>query len=133
MPATESSINALIDLATRYVAALNALDNDAFLNCFRANCVVRDPYGLSIYHGGDELRQYIRTMIDTWRQYTLTPQTFIAGGKDRVVFGWVVNAVAQDGQPVEFEGITVLTIKEGLIDGLESYYDARAMFAQLHP
>lgn len=132
MPAPNTPNIQPAEMATRYIAALNALDREAFLSLFRANCVVRDPYGLSIYHGGDELRQYVQTMLDTWRHYTLTPGPLITGGVDRVVFGWGVNATAQDGRTVEFEGITVLTINEGLIDGLESYYDAHAMFAQIH-
>lgn len=121
----------LTALLARYVAALNALDTDAFLICFSMNCVVRDPYGMSIYHGGDELRQYMATVTETWQSFHLTPGDTYLGGDDRIVFAWAVTAIARGGRSAAFEGITVLTIKAGLIDGLESYYDAQAMFAQI--
>ncbi|MBN2469396.1 MAG: nuclear transport factor 2 family protein [Anaerolineae bacterium] len=125
------SHSTLAALAQRYIAALNALDTDAFLTCFSINCVVRDPYGVSIYHGGDELRQYMLTMTRTWQALQLAPGAIYYGGDDRVVFSWAVQATAWNGRAAVFEGITVLTVKQDLIDGLESYYDAQVMFAQI--
>lgn len=131
MASSTNARNRLAAVLERYVAALNALDSEAFLTCFSMNCVVRDPYGMSIYSGGDELRQYMQTLTQTWKSFALTPGVTYYAGHDRVAFTWAVLATARNGRPAAFEGITVLTVKQGLIDGLESYYDAQVMFAQI--
>lgn len=42
---TEANNRAVLDTALRaYVGALNALDEAAFIACFRDNCLLRDPY-----------------------------------------------------------------------------------------
>ena len=108
----------------RYVAALSALDEQAFLSCFRNNCVVRDPYGISIYRGGDELRQYFQTLKDTWQAFTITPGQVYYGGHERIVFLWVADATAKNGKSVRYEGVNVLTLEGDLIDELESAFES---------
>ena len=123
---------AILDNAvTSYIAALNALNEDQFLVCFRSNCVVRDPYGVSLYEGEDGLRLYFHTMQSTWATFEITPRTLYYGGRERVVFVWEVSAKAHNGKPVRYEGINVLTLEGALIDGLEAYWDAPAMFEQI--
>jgi ketosteroid isomerase-like protein len=128
----EPEKKATLDAAvSKYVAALNALDADRFVACFRKNCVVRDPYGISIYQGQTELRQYFQTMQDTWQAFELRPGHVFYGGRERVVFTWTAFATARNGKSARYNGINVLTLEGELIDGLEAYWDAPAMFAQI--
>jgi ketosteroid isomerase-like protein len=123
---------AALDAAlARYVAALGALDEKKFLACFRSNCVVRDPYGVSIYEGADGLRQLFATLADTWQSYTVRPGQVYYGGSERIVFTWEVEATARNGKAARFGGISVMTLEKELIDGLEAYWDAPAMFDQI--
>ena len=114
-----------------YTAALNALSEEQFLACFRSNCVVRDPFGVSLYEGEDGLRLYFHTMQSTWAQFQITPLTRYYGGRERVVFSWEVRATAHNGKQAHYDGIIVLTLEGDLIDGLEAYWDAPAMFEQI--
>jgi ketosteroid isomerase-like protein len=128
----EPEKQAVLDAAIkRYVAAMNALDEQQFLSCFRNNCVIRDPYGASIYQGGDELRHYFQTMRDTWQRFELRAGRIYYGGDERAVFSWEVSATAKNGKTAQFDGIIVMTLEGPLIDGLESYWDAPAMFEQI--
>ncbi len=121
----------LDEAVEEYVAALNDLDAGRFLACFRGNCLVRDPHGSSIYRGTDELHQYIDTMRNTWSSFQLAPGRRYYGGSGRVAFTWEASATAHNGKTATFDGITVLTLESGLIDGLEAYWDAPAMFEQI--
>jgi limonene-1,2-epoxide hydrolase len=114
-----------------FVAALNALDEARFLAIFRANCVVRDPYGVSLYEGVDGLRMYFHTMHSTWQAFEMRPLRVHYGGRERVVFTWEVTATARNGKQVQFDGVNVMTLEGELIDGLESYWDAVSMFEQI--
>ena len=114
-----------------YIAALNALNEEQFLACFRANCLVRDPFGVSLYEGEDGLRLYFHTMHSTWARFEMTPLKLFYGGSERVVFGWEVSATAHNGKQALFDGINVITLEGTLIDGLESYWDAPVMFEQI--
>lgn len=123
---------AILDNAVaNYAAALNALNEDQFLACFRGNCVVRDPFGVSLYEGEDGLRLYFHTMQSTWAQFEITPLKLYYGGRERVVFGWEATATAHNGKQAHYDGINVMTLEGTLIDGLESYWDAPAMFEQI--
>jgi hypothetical protein len=123
---------AVLDNAVaNYTTALNALSEDQFLACFRSNCVVRDPFGVSLYEGEDGLRLYFHTMQSTWAEFQITPVKLFYGGRERVVFAWEAIATAHNGKQVRFDGINVLTLEGTLIDGLESYWDAPAMFEQI--
>ncbi len=123
---------AVLDAALQcYVSALNALDAERFLACFRSNCVVRDPYGVSLYEGQDGLRQYFSTMAETWQRFEMKPGRVYYGGPERLVFTWQVSAQARNGKTARFEGVNVMTLEGALIDGLEAYWDAPAMFEQI--
>ncbi|MFC1959875.1 nuclear transport factor 2 family protein [Chloroflexota bacterium] len=128
---TEQEQTVLDGALASYVAAMNALESDHFLSLFRRNCVVRDPYGMSIYRGVAELRQYCETRAATWASFMLTPAATYYGGHERIVFAWAARATAQNGKTVTYDGITVLTLEGELIDGLEAYWDAASMFEQI--
>lgn len=128
----EPEVKATLDAAlARYVAAMNALDEDQFLSGFRSNCVVRDPYGMSLYEGENGLHQLFATLLDTWQAYTLMPGKIYYGGLERIVFTWTAQATAHNGKTASFEGIGVMTLEGDLVDGLEVYWDAPAMFEQI--
>ncbi len=128
---TPENKSGLDQAVARYVAALNALDEARFLAIFRANCVVRDPYGASLYEGEDGLRMYFHTMQSTWKTFELRPLKVHYGGQERVVFTWEVTATARNGKQAHFDGVNVMTLEGDLIDGLEAYWDAAAMFEQI--
>ncbi|GEM_PF-2201556 len=132
MAHVDSEQKAVLDAAMqRYLAALNEMDEDRFLACFRHNCVVRDPYGLSLYEGEIGLRQYFDTLSDTWQAYQMTPGKVYYAGPERIVFTWEVTATARNGKTAQFDGVNVLTLEGDLIDGLEAYWDAPAMYEQI--
>ncbi len=110
---------------------MNALDEARFLSGFRSNCVVRDPFGLSLYEGEDGLHQLFATLLDTWQAYAITPGKTYYGGPERIVFTWAAQATARNGKTAVFDGISVMTLEGDLIDGLEAYWDALAMFEQI--
>lgn len=128
----EAKDRAALDAAMeRYLGALNALDETQFVACFRENCLLRDPYGVILYEGHNGVHDYFRTMRDTWQTFHIQPGRVYYGGSERVAFTWEVTATAHNGKSAHFDGIAVMTLEGLLIDGLESYWDAAAMFEQI--
>lgn len=70
-------------------------------------------------------------MVDTWQAFHLEPGRTYYGWPERIVFAWEVTATAHNGKQARYDGITVLEVEGSLIDGLESYWDAAAMFEQI--
>lgn len=129
---TEAKDKAVLDAALqRYLSALNALNEEQFMACFRENCIVRDPYGSLLYEGQDGLHNYFRTLADTWQAYIVKIGNVYYGGRERIVFPWEVEAVARSGKSARFDGVSVITLEGDLIDGLEGYWDAAAAFEQI--
>lgn len=128
MDSAQTLLNSALD---RYVAAMNGLDEARFRACFRDNCLLRDPFGAFRYEGHDGLRQYFQTVVDTWQAFSMTIGERHYGGPERVAFTWQVTSTAKNGKAAQFSGIAILTVEGDLIDGLESYWDAPAMFEQI--
>ena len=127
-PSDKANLDTVLDC---YLAAMNALDESRFLACFRENALLRDPYGAFRYEGHDGLHQYFQTMTDTWQTFTMAIDRRFYGGPERVAFLWTVTATAKNGKEARYEGVGILTVEGALIDGLESYWDAAAMFGQI--
>jgi steroid delta-isomerase len=121
----------MISACERYFSALRALDRAAYLDAFSAGAEVRDPYGGRAFVGPDGLNKWFNGMERTWARFDVQPGEFIVTG-NRVAVPWKVTAQAKNGKEARFDGINVFTVGEdGLLSGLEGYWDAQAMMDQI--
>lgn len=121
----------MISAIKSYAAALNALDVEAYLNCFSEDAIVIDPYGSPPAEGEVGLRRWFGGMTRTWRTFDMSiRETYASGG--RVAARWEVEAQSKAGAVARFAGINVFTIDEsGQITRLEGYWDVQAMMRQI--
>lgn len=121
----------MVSAISNYFSALNNLDRDAYVTCFTADAVVRDPYGGPVLTGVEGLHKFFKGMERTWNDFQITPGDSYPAG-NRVAVPWQVTATAKSGKTAEFAGVNVFTLAEnGKIDQLDGYWDFKAMVAQI--
>jgi steroid delta-isomerase-like uncharacterized protein len=114
-----------------YFAALNNLDREAYVACFSADALLRDPYGGQTLQGIAGLQQFFQGMERTWAYFQMTPVAHYPAG-DRVAVPWQAKATAKSGKTAEFAGVNIFTLAEdGKIKQLDGYWDFKAMVAQI--
>jgi len=89
-----------------YAAAINALDADAFADCFAANCELNDPVGAPPSLGREGARAFFGAFAPLISKVTIRPGRIYLNG-DRAAFTWALEAVGRGGQFATAEGIDV--------------------------
>jgi ketosteroid isomerase-like protein len=59
----------LIEFVEDYMRALNTLNEEAYVNVYTENCIVRDPYDKAEFVGEEGLRNFFKGMIQTWHYF----------------------------------------------------------------
>ena len=117
--------------SNRYFAALNNLDQAAYVACFSSKAELRDPYGGRVFAGTSGLEKWFKGMLRTWAEFNIRPESSFESG-DRVAVQWAATATSVGGNIANFSGINVFTINDsGQIMTLDGYWDVPAMIAQI--
>lgn len=121
-------VSAAVD---RYFAAINRLDEAAFLDCFAAEIHSHDPYGAPPHVGHDGLRRFFHGIGGALASVTMElSHRYRAGDAEAVRF--VARGTTKSGRAVAFEGIDLFRVDaSGKICEIRAYWDQAALIRQL--
>lgn len=125
----------------RLTDAINSADPDALARCYAADAVVVDPFGT--HRGTDEI-------VESWRQLfeafpdaagtvehkyesggTAIDEWTFAGTNSGPITMPTGEQVPATGNQVNFRGVDVATVQDGVITSHRVYFDQMEMLGQL--
>jgi len=124
-------------IVKRWVAAFNAHDVAAIVALYADDAELSDP-GMKklLCRGRTEIEQWFITRFRTMPTIAYTPHEQIAAD-DYAVVTWTARAINRRllGIPRAFqvEGVSVFTLRDGLIQRQRGYYDHLAAVEQILP
>lgn len=121
----------LIELVEDYMRALNTIDEDAYINVFSENCIVRDPYDKAEFIGEEGLRQFFKGVTQTWHYFEMRADNFYPGGDERIAVRWSVSATSHNRKTAEFSGLSIFSFEGDKISSLDAYWNIRNMLQQI--
>lgn len=89
-----------------YTAAINALDAEAFANCFAEECELNDPVGAPPARGREGARAFFNAFAPLLSRMNIRAGRIFLNG-DKAAFSWVMEAEGRGGQFATAEGIDV--------------------------
>jgi ketosteroid isomerase-like protein len=75
--------------------------------------------------GADALREYVARAFERWPELRFTEHR-LHTGDDFAVSEWTVTATQEDGRRVEWDGVDVVSFREGLVVRDAAYSSGRA-------
>jgi ketosteroid isomerase-like protein len=85
-----------------------------------------------VWHGRDGVREAMLEWTGTWSDWILEVERYLDVGDDRVAVLWSERGRAKgSGVPMTLRGISVLTIRDGLIVSLVATLDRERTLAEL--
>lgn len=133
MTQTEESLA----IVNRWIAAFNAHNVTAIVALYTDNAELSDP-GMKKgrCQGRIEIEQWFTTRFRTMPTIAYTPHEHVAAD-DYVVVTWTARAINRRllGIPRSFQvdGVSVFTLRDGLIQRQRGYYDHLAAVEQILP
>lgn len=121
----------LVQLVEKYMKALSALDESAYLTLFTEDAVINDPYGVAEFLGVDGLKRFFKGMTDTWQYFEMRGDNLYPGDGNRLAVRWSVSATAKNGKTIEFSGISLFYFADNKISGLDAYWHFRGIMQQI--
>jgi steroid delta-isomerase-like uncharacterized protein len=124
-------------IVNRWIAAFNAHDVAAIVALYADNAELSDP-GMKkgLCRGRAEIEQWFTTRFRTMPTIAYTPHEQIAADEYAVVT-WTARAINRGllGIPRTFQvdGVSVFTLRDGLIQRQRGYYDHLAAVEQILP
>jgi taurine dehydrogenase small subunit len=107
-------------LIRRYDDAWNAHDLDA-IDGLHARDVVFENHSAGEHAAGAEaVRAHIGEIFRNWPDLTFRERSLRAGA-DFAVCEWTASATASDGRRVEWDGVDVFPLRDGLIERKDVY------------
>jgi limonene-1,2-epoxide hydrolase len=131
MSSSKERHNELVEIVDKYMKALSALDENAYVALFTDNAVVNDPYGIAEFLGEDGLKRFFKGMTDTWQYFEMRGDKFYPGDGNRLAVRWSVSATAKNSRTIEFSGISIFYFSENKISGLDAYWHFRGIMQQI--
>lgn len=127
-------------IVAEYVAALNAHDADRVAALYTDDAVVeqvvRDG---NVFRGPAEITGWIAANLQGIPDLTVTTQSVITEG-DRIAWAWLYEGSytgqypdlpAGQGQPIELRGVSLLTLRDGMIAEEAVYFDNASFLSQV--
>jgi uncharacterized protein (TIGR02246 family) len=111
-------------LAERYFAAEAARDIPAVLDCFASGAVLEA--GGQTWRGRDEIRRRYVAMAVEFPGLRVTVTDAVVDG-DRGAVAWDAVLVGPDGREFPVDGVNLLTVADGRITRMRSYYDPSSL------
>jgi len=115
-------IGALIE---RYNAAWNAQDLDAIAALHTEDVVFENHNAGERAVGATAVREHIAGIFARWPDLRFEGRS-LRVGPDFAVCEWTARATTEDGQRLEWDGVDVLPIRDGLIARKDVYSTAHA-------
>jgi ketosteroid isomerase-like protein len=83
-----------------------------------------------VFYGRDGIRRAMIEWTGAWDDWELEIERFVDAGTDRVLYLWHERGSGKgSGVPMDQDGATVVTLRDGRIVHLQAYVDRAAAFA----
>ena len=117
-----------LDLATRYRDAFFARDVDAIMALVTADFVFENVTGGERIEGAGAARRHIAAIHARWADMTFEEREGgLTAGADHAVAEWTARATHPDsGRRIEWDGVDVIQVRDGLICRNAVYSSAHA-------
>ena len=123
-----------LEIARRMVAALESGAPELALEYLHPEVEydVRVRPDGKVWKGHEGARRAFAEWTDAWTDWHMQVETFLDLGGDRVAFLWHEHGRAKaSGVPMSLDGITVLTLSEGLVVSILASVDREGTLAEL--
>lgn len=121
-------------LARRFSEALTLMERDGTLEPLLAlygdDAVVGNVLEAIPLRGKEGARSFWTMYRNTFQKVHSSLRTMIVG-EDRAALEWTCRATGRKGQPVDYDGVTILEFRNGQISRSWAYFDAAGLGAQL--
>ncbi len=109
------------DLALRYLDALNSHDPNQVLDLLTVDATYVDPASLRPL-GREALRMRLQQDAAAWKDRVYAARRILTCDNS-VTIEWHIQQTHPSGESVPIDGATVLTLRDGRIEGIRSYYN----------
>ena len=114
-----------------YTAAVSALDSDAFVGCFAAECELNDPVGSPTGYGHAGVRAFFAAVTPILASARMTAGSIHINAAS-VAFTWTLEGTGMGGQTATATGIDVWQMDgDAKILRSDAYWDAGAFVGAL--
>jgi uncharacterized protein (TIGR02246 family) len=112
-------------LFERYRDAWAARDVDAIMAAVAPDVVLDRVTAGERIEGADALRAHLEEVFARWPDLALTEHALRVGG-DFAVSEWTVTVTGDDGRRLAWDGVDVVTVRDGLVVRDAAYSGANA-------
>jgi predicted ester cyclase len=121
-------------LTTRFIQALGQLERDSRLEelvaLYRDDAKIGNVLEPLPLQGRNGARNFWTMYRNTFREVRSSFRNVLADER-RAALEWTCEAKGRHGQPIKYEGVTVLEFQDGLITRSWAYFDGAGLGAQL--
>ena len=139
MSVSEESATSLNDLAHRWIDAFNNHDVPSIVGLYTEDAELFDSGMKRSRHGHREIEQWFTRRFQDMPSITYTP-TGLFFAEVQVAVHWhtsgrLLHILSQRWltRPFEVEGVSIFTIRNGLIQKQRGYYDHLSVLQQIFP
>ena len=122
------------EVAYRFIQALNALEEDGevdpIVSTFTESCEIETPVSPQRLHGKVEARQFWSGYRSAFRNIRSTIRNIVIG-ETSIALEWTANCVNRSGTEFHYDGVSILDTSGTRITHFRTYFDSRAMHAQM--
>lgn len=119
------------ELSDRLIAAWNAQDVEAVVDCYTDDLIYSDPNTRGPVEGADAMRRYLTKLFGRWQMHWTVKETYPLEGMDGVAALWRASFRAPGSdETAESDGMDLVVIEGDRVKRNEVYFD-RAVLAPL--
>ncbi|MCU0545720.1 MAG: nuclear transport factor 2 family protein [Oscillatoriaceae cyanobacterium Prado104] len=116
---------------TAYFNALQTMNPESWVENFSEDAVIYDPVGNPPNKAKENYQQFFGLLSMAFAKLEISQDCVRAGGNS-VAVKWTMRGLGKNGKEGVAEGISIFELSEtGKIDKVSSYWDDRAMMAQI--
>jgi steroid delta-isomerase-like uncharacterized protein len=121
-------------VAKRFIEALEKLetsrDLEAIVAVFSEGCEVGNIIAPEKFQGRERAREFWTKYRDTFGEMRSTFRNIIATD-GRVALEWTTTGTAANGEPINYEGVSILEIEDEAVTRFQAYFDAGKLGEQV--
>lgn len=121
-------------IVRQFIAALEKLelsrDLDSIVAVFAETCEVGNIVAPEKFQGREGAREFWTKYRDTFGEVHSTFRNIITTD-ERAALEWTTAGTAANGEPVNYEGVSILEIEGDRVSRFQAYFDAGKLGAQV--
>lgn len=121
-------------VAEQFIKALHKLEEDRELDpivaTYSEDCEVGNIIVPEKFKGPDGARRFWSEYRDTFGEIHSSFRNVIASGGSAAL-EWTTKATSADGDPLEYDGVSILEIADGKVTRFRAYFNPRSLGRQM--